>query len=83
VYSASVLINWYYRPEISGRLAAAISYIPPVVGAKEVILREDPKAAKNTLIFPTDEMLKKVHIFDGKALNNVDWQEQWQALVTA
>jgi spermidine/putrescine transport system substrate-binding protein len=83
VYSASVLINWYYRPEIAARLAAAISYISPVTGAGKAILRQNPEAAKNPLIFPTDAMLKKVYTFDDSALRNPDWQEQWQALITA
>ena len=43
----------------------------------------DPAAAKNTLIFPTKEMLKKIHIVDPKALFNPDFQVKWQKLLGA
>lgn len=83
VYTASTLINWYYDPEIAAQAAAWINYISPVKGAKEVLLEQDPELANNVLIFPTDEMLAKAHLFDVAAADNESYKEQFQALLGA
>jgi spermidine/putrescine transport system substrate-binding protein len=83
VYTASLLLNWYYRPTIAAKLAAFINYVTPVAGVQEVFEKTDPKLAKNPLIFPTKNMLSRVHFFDPKALRNPDYQEKWTALVNA
>ena len=53
----------------------------PVKGAKEEAAKLDPKLADNPLIFPDDETLSKVTIFDSAALNNQDYLEKWQTLI--
>jgi spermidine/putrescine transport system substrate-binding protein len=91
VYTASVYMNYVYDPKVQGLMEAGdpkrnitgIYYIPPVKGAGEAAKKYDPTVAKNTLIFPTAEMLGKVKIFDSKALNNQKYLEQWQNLVSA
>lgn len=83
VYTASVLINYLYDPAVAAQLAAYINYISPVKGAKEVLLEQDPDLAGNVLIFPTDEMLANVHLFDAVAANNETYKEKFQALLGA
>jgi spermidine/putrescine transport system substrate-binding protein len=90
VYTASVYMNYVYDPKVQGLMEAGdpkrnitgIYYIPPVKGAGEWAKKYDPSAAKNTLIFPTQEMLSKVKIFDAKALNNQKYLTAWQNLIS-
>jgi spermidine/putrescine transport system substrate-binding protein len=83
VYTASVYMNWVYTPRIAAEIEDYVNYICPVMGAKEVLLKQDPAVAKNTLIFPTKQMLDNVHIIDAKALNNEKYQTTWQNLISA
>jgi spermidine/putrescine transport system substrate-binding protein len=90
IYTASVYMNYVYDPKVQGLMEAGdpkrnitgIYYIPPVKGAGEWAKKYDPSAAKNTLIFPTEEMLSKVKIFDAKALNNQKYLTAWQNLIS-
>jgi spermidine/putrescine transport system substrate-binding protein len=83
VYTSSVYMNFVYDPKIAAEIADYVNYICPVAGAKAVLLKKDPAIAKNTLIFPTKEMLDNVHIIDANALNNEKYQTTWQNLVSA
>jgi spermidine/putrescine transport system substrate-binding protein len=90
VYTASVYMNYVYDPKVQALMEAGdpkrkivgIYYIPPVKGAKEDALKLNPAIAKNTLIFPTKQMLDNVYLFDNNALNNQKYLEQWQNLVS-
>ena len=81
VFTASTYMNFVYRPEIAAKIAAYINYVSPVKGAKEAMEKIDPELAANPLVFPTAETLANVSIFDSKALQNQDYNEQWQALI--
>ncbi|HTR32947.1 MAG TPA: spermidine/putrescine ABC transporter substrate-binding protein [Gaiellaceae bacterium] len=81
VYGASVLMNWYYRPDIAAMVEDYVNYICPVLGADKVLLKSDPAVAKNPLIFPTKEMYANVHQFDPKALNNQTYKQKFQTLI--
>ncbi len=91
VYTASFYMNYVYDPKVQGLMEAGdpkknitgIYYIPPVAGAGTWAKKSDPAVAKNTLIFPTKDMLDSVKIFDAKALNNEKYLTQWQNLVSA
>jgi spermidine/putrescine transport system substrate-binding protein len=91
VYTASVYMNYVYDPKVQGLMEAGdpkrkivgISYIPPVIGAKQAALKLNPPAAENPLIFPTKQMLDNVHLFDPKALNNEKYLTAWQNLISA
>jgi spermidine/putrescine transport system substrate-binding protein len=83
VYTASVYMNWVYDPKIAAEIEDYVNYICPVLGAKAVLLKQDPAIAKNTLIFPTQEMLNNVHTIDPTALNNEKYQTTWQNLISA
>jgi spermidine/putrescine transport system substrate-binding protein len=83
VYTASVYMNWVYSPKIAAEIEDYVNYICPVLGAKAVLLKQDPAIAKNTLIFPTDAMLNNVHTIDPAALNNEKYQTTWSNLISA
>jgi spermidine/putrescine transport system substrate-binding protein len=82
-YAASVLMNWYYRPDIAAEVEDYVNYICPVVGADKVLEKKDPAVAKNPLIFPTKEMLANVHTFDTKAVANPKYVQRFQKLIGA
>jgi spermidine/putrescine transport system substrate-binding protein len=82
-YAASVLMNWFYRPEIAAEVEDYVNYICPVVGAGKVLEKKDPAVAKNPLIFPTKEMLANVHQIDAKAVNNAKYKQAFQHLIGA
>jgi spermidine/putrescine transport system substrate-binding protein len=82
-YAASVLMNWYYRPEIAADVEDYVNYICPVVGADKVLEVKDPAVAKNPLIFPTKAMLANVHQIDAKAVNNAKYKQKFQNLIGA
>ena len=82
VYTASVYMNYYYDPKVAAAVEDYVNYICPVVGAKAVLLKQDPSIAKNTLIFPTKEMLANAHNFDAAALNNEKYITAWQNLIS-
>jgi spermidine/putrescine transport system substrate-binding protein len=81
VYTASTFMNFVYDPKIAAQIAAYINYVSPVKGAKEELAKIDPKLAANPLIFPDEDTLSKVKIFDSEALNNQDYVERWQTLI--
>ncbi|MDQ2910810.1 MAG: spermidine/putrescine ABC transporter substrate-binding protein [Actinomycetota bacterium] len=81
-YTASTYMNFVYDPLIAAKIEAYVNYICPVVGAKEVLLKQDPAIANNVLIFPTKKMLDNVHTIDPTALNNEKYQTAWQNLVS-
>jgi spermidine/putrescine transport system substrate-binding protein len=83
VYGASVLMNWYYRPEIAAQVEDYVNYICPVVGADKVLAKSDPAVAKNPLIFPTPAILANAHQIDPKAVNNPKYKQQFQNLIGA
>lgn len=82
-YTASTYMNYYYSPKVAAQVEDYVNYICPVVGADKVLKKSDPDVANNPLIFPTKEMLAKVHIIDSKAVNDVDFKRQFQALIGA
>jgi spermidine/putrescine transport system substrate-binding protein len=63
--NAETLINYYYDPKVMAEVEAYLNYIPPVIGTKAVIAKTDPKLAANPLIFPSDEVLSRAHVFRG------------------
>ena len=82
-YLASVYMNFVYDPKIAAEIDDYINYICDVQGADKVLLKTDPAAAKNPLIFPTPAMLKRLHQFDPNALFNADYKQKWQKLLGA
>jgi spermidine/putrescine transport system substrate-binding protein len=80
VPTASTYMNFVYDPTIAAQLALGAGYISSVKGVPEEAAKLNPKAAENTLVFPTDEMLSKVHQNDPAMLNNPDYIKRWEAV---
>ena len=81
VYTASTFMNFFYDPAIAAQVAAYVNYITPVKGTKEAIAEIDPALAEDPLIFPTPEVLENLHEFSAEAIENPEFQEQWQAVI--
>jgi len=82
-FTASTLMNWYYKPTVAAEVTDYVNYICPVAGADKVLLKSDPAIAHNTLIFPTAAMLAKAHAIDPKAVNNPKYKLEFQHLIGA
>jgi spermidine/putrescine transport system substrate-binding protein len=82
-YTASTFMNFVYDPKVAARLYGAIHYISPVKGTREELAKTDPKTASNVLVFPSNEILSKVHLIDPTALQNDRYQQDWQAVLGA
>jgi spermidine/putrescine transport system substrate-binding protein len=80
IYTASVYMNYYYSPDVAAKVEDYVNYICPVKGADQVLLKTDPKIAKNPLIFPTKDMLSHVHQFDAAAAQNVEFKTKFAQL---
>ena len=83
VYTASKFMDFVYDPKIAAQIEAYVNYVCPVEGAKEEMIKLDKEIADNPLIFPDDETLSNVKIFDANALNNETYKKQFAALVGA
>jgi spermidine/putrescine transport system substrate-binding protein len=83
VFTASTFMNYVYDPKVAAQIETGVQYICPVKGAQEAIKAIDPKLAENELIFPTEETLAQVKIFDSEAAANPDFREQFQTVVGA
>jgi len=62
-YGAEVLMNYYYEPAVAAKVAAYVNYIPPVDGAREILEKTDPEIAENPLIFPPDDVRRRLHAY--------------------
>jgi spermidine/putrescine transport system substrate-binding protein len=83
VFTVSTLMNFVYDPKIAAQISVGCSYISPVKGVKEEAAKIDPKSLENPLIFPDEETLSNVVIFDAEAARNQDYIGKWQALLGA
>jgi spermidine/putrescine transport system substrate-binding protein len=81
VATASTYMNYVYRPEVAAKIAAYVNYVPPVKGAKEELAKDDPETASNTLIFPDEALLSRLHQYDSEALNNDEHITKWQQVL--
>jgi spermidine/putrescine transport system substrate-binding protein len=80
--NAEMLINYYYDPAVMATVEDYVNYIPPVVGSKEVLLKEDPAVAENQLIFPSAATMAKAHVFRGlTAEEETKYNKAFQNLV--
>jgi spermidine/putrescine transport system substrate-binding protein len=72
-YTAELMMNFVYDPEVQAKIAKVVNYVTPVRGVREVLQKQDPKLAENQLIFPSDKLLENAHIF--KKLTPAEEQE--------
>jgi spermidine/putrescine transport system substrate-binding protein len=77
-YGAEVLMNYYYEPEVAAKVAAYVNYITPVDGAREILQKTDPELANNPLIFPPDDVRKRLYAYP--ALTPAEERQMQQAM---
>jgi spermidine/putrescine transport system substrate-binding protein len=77
-YAAETLMNYYYEPEVAAKVAAYVNYITPVDGARAILEKTDPALAGNPLIFPPDDVRKRLHAYP--ALSPADERAMQQAM---
>ena len=79
-------LNWVYDPPQAARIAAAVQYISPVEGVREV-LAADPATAKlanNPLMFPDAAMEQQLHIFGPLSeKEEASWEERFARITVA
>jgi len=63
--NAETMINYFYDPAVMAKVVDSVNYISVVKGAKEILVKEDPSIADNPLIFPSDAVLSRAHVFRG------------------
>jgi spermidine/putrescine transport system substrate-binding protein len=82
--NAEKLIDYYYDPKVFKDVAAWVNYIPPVAGTKEALVADDPELGNNTLVFPTEDVLAKAHVFRPvTAAEETTYTQLFSALTTA
>jgi len=81
--NAETVINYYYDPAVMAQVVDYVNYISPVKGSKAVLMKSDPPAANNPLIFPSPEVLTRARIFRGlTAAEETKYNRKFQAVVT-
>jgi spermidine/putrescine transport system substrate-binding protein len=81
--NAELLINYYYDPKVMATVVDYVNYISVVKGAKEILVKSDPTVADNSLIFPSDAVLAKAHVFRGLTeAEETKYNKAFQALTT-
>ena len=62
---AAQWMNWVYEPVEAARIAAAVQYISPVQGVREILAKDPATAAlaRNPLMFPDAATRQRLHIF--------------------
>jgi spermidine/putrescine transport system substrate-binding protein len=80
--NAEKLINYYYEPEVMALVEDYVNYISPVKGSGEILAKDDPDVANNPLIFPSEAVLAKSHVFKGlTAEKETKYNGLFQALI--
>jgi spermidine/putrescine transport system substrate-binding protein len=81
VFTASTFMNFFYDPKIAAQVTAYVNYITPVAGTKEEVAKLNPDLVDDPLVYPTPAVLESLYEFNPEALENVDYQEKWQAVI--
>jgi spermidine/putrescine transport system substrate-binding protein len=61
--TAEQMMDFVYDPRIAAQMANYIYYVSPVEGAAEEILKLDPEAAENPLLFPPPDVVARSYSF--------------------
>jgi spermidine/putrescine transport system substrate-binding protein len=77
-YAAETMINFVYEPDIAAKIALYVNYIPPVDGIDELVRKQDPKLAKNPLVFPPPAVRSKLHAYP--SLSDADERKMKEAM---
>jgi spermidine/putrescine transport system substrate-binding protein len=77
-YAAETMFNFLYEPDIAAKLCAYINYISPVDGIKPILEKSDPDIAENELIFPPDDVRKRLKLYP--SLSTREEQQMYEAM---
>jgi spermidine/putrescine transport system substrate-binding protein len=81
--NAETVINYYYDPAVMAKVVDYVNYISPVKGSKAILLKSDPAAAANPLIFPSPDVIAHAKIFRPlTAVEETKYNRKFQAIVT-
>ncbi len=75
--AALAWMNYIYKPEVYAEIIAAVQYIPPVAGTQEFVRKINPKLASNPLVYPSKDVLAKMHSF---ASLSAEDERKWETL---
>jgi spermidine/putrescine transport system substrate-binding protein len=81
-YAAETMMNYLYDPEVAAKLAAYVNYFSPVKGVKEILTKTDPKLAENPLIFPPEDVQKRLYATPGVSAADQRAAQEAMAKVT-
>ena len=81
-YTAELLIDWYYQPDIAALVDGLRQLHLPGEGRRRDPQGDDPEMANNPLIFPPADMLARLHIFGGLSEEDEAYFNQQFAKVT-
>jgi spermidine/putrescine transport system substrate-binding protein len=80
--NAEQVINYYYNPAVMAKVVDSVNYISVVKGAKELLVKDDPTVADNPLIFPSEEVLGRAHVFRGLTeAEETNYNKAFQGLI--
>jgi spermidine/putrescine transport system substrate-binding protein len=81
--NAEIMINYFYDPKVMAKVVDYVNYISVVKGAKDILVKTDPAVAGNSLIFPSDAVLARAHVFRGLTeAEETKYNKAFQALTT-
>jgi spermidine/putrescine transport system substrate-binding protein len=81
-YAAETMMNYLYDPAVAAKLAAYVNYFSPVKGVKEILAKTDPKLASNPLIFPPEDVQKRLYATPGVSAKDQRAAQEAMAKVT-
>jgi spermidine/putrescine transport system substrate-binding protein len=80
--AAQALIDWYYDPANAAPIEAFVRAVSPVVGTAEAMAAIDPALAEDPLLFPTEDMLARLHEFRSLSIEEAAaWQEAYREVI--
>ncbi|MFB6819622.1 spermidine/putrescine ABC transporter substrate-binding protein [Streptomyces sp. NPDC056347] len=84
--NAERIIDYYYEPEVAAELATWVNYVCPVPAARDVLAsakdKETAELAEDPLIFPDDEMRKRLAIArDVTSEERTEFAKKWNGIV--
>jgi spermidine/putrescine transport system substrate-binding protein len=78
--AAARWLNWVYQPVEAARIAAAVQYISPVQGVREILAQDAATAelARSPLMFPDAGMQQRLHSFGPLSeAEEARWEERF------
>ncbi len=78
--AAARWLNWVYQPQEAARIAAAVQYISPVQGVREILAKDPVTAelARSPLMFPDAAMQQRLHSFGPLSeAEEARWEERF------